>query len=197
MAVATTQGLPFWLAVGTILHGWALAAQGQGEAGIAQMRQGLASWQATGATVHRTLFLALLAEAYGQTGAVDMSLAVLADALRHVHTTGERFYEAELYRLKGEFLQREPDRGQPSTLTPETCFLRALDIARSQDAKAWELRAAMSLSHLWWRQGKRQDAYDLLAPVYDWFTEGLDTSDLIEAKQLLDELSLEISPPTA
>ena len=105
-----------------------------------------------------------------------------------MHTTGERCCEAELYRLKGECLQREPDRRPSSTSTPEACFLQALDIARRQEAKAWELRAAMSLSHLWWRQGKRQDAYDLLAPVYGWFTEGFDTSDLKAAKQLLDAL---------
>jgi predicted ATPase len=100
--------------------------------------------------------------------------------------TGVRFYEAELHRLKGELLlQQSPD----NTAEAEFCFHHALEISRAQQAKSWELRTATSLSHLWQSQGKRQDAYDLLAPVYDWFTEGFDTADLRDAKALLDELS--------
>ena len=118
----------------------------------------------------------------------------MAEALAAVHTTGERWWEAELHRLQGELLlQSGVQRPESSVFTPhaaeaEACFQRALDVARSQQAKSLELRAAMSLSHLWQRQGKRQEARDLLAPIYNWFTEGFDTADLREAEALLDEL---------
>jgi predicted ATPase len=103
-----------------------------------------------------------------------------------VNQTGERRYEAELYRLKGELLlQLSPDNHSES----ESSFKQAIDIAKRQQAKSWELRAAMSLARLWQQQGKRSDAHDLLAPVYGWFTEGFDTADLKEAKALLEELS--------
>jgi predicted ATPase len=111
---------------------------------------------------------------------------VLTEALALVDTTGERWYEAELYRLKGELLLQQSSNNQADA---ETCFQQAISIARSQQAKSWELRAATSLSKLWHQQGKRQKAYDLLAPVYNWFTEGFDTADLQDAKALLDELA--------
>ena len=130
-------------------------------------------------------WLGLLAEAYGKLGRVEEGLTILAEALSAVDDTGEHFYEAELYRLKGAFLLQRSSNNQPEA---ETCFQYALTIAQSQGAKAWELRTATSLARLWQHQGKIQEARDLLAPVYAWFTEGFDTPDLQEAKTLLDEL---------
>ena len=174
MTLATEQGFAQWVARGTVLHGWALAMQGQGEAGLAAMRQGLAADLATGATLYQPYFLGLLAEAYGAGGHPDEGLTALAEALAVMDTTELRYYAAELYRLKGALLlqQAVPDAAQA-----EACFHQALDVARQQQAKSWELRAATSLARLWQSQGKRQEAYDLLAPVYDWFTEGFDTAD--------------------
>jgi class 3 adenylate cyclase/predicted ATPase len=186
IALAEEQGSAQWLARGTILRGWALAWQGQGAEGLAQMCQGLSAFRATGAEQQRTYFLVLLAEGYRGTAEVKEGLSVLAEALAAVEKTGECFYEAELYRLKGELLLRRVD---PDEQQAETCFHQALDIARQQQAKSLELRAATSLSRLWQRQGKRQEAHDLLAPIYRWFTEGFDTADLQEAKALLDVLA--------
>jgi predicted ATPase len=179
MALAMEQGNAERLARGTILCGWVLCTQGQGVEGVVQMRQGLTALRATGGEVRRPLFLALLAEAYGGIGQSEEGLHVLAEALAAVEQTGGRFYEAELYRLKGELLlmQALPDEDQP-----ETCFRHALKVARCQQAKSLELRAAMSLSRLWQQQGKRTEARQLLAAVYSWFTEGFDTADLQEAK---------------
>ena len=150
------------------------------------MRQGMAAWHTTGAEVDRPYFLALQAEAYGKGDQIEEALRVLLEALALVHRFGDRYWEAELHRLKGETLlsQAMPDKGQA-----ETCFHQALDIARSQQAKSLELRAAMSLSHLWQQQGKRAEAYQLLAETYGWFTEGFDTTDLQEARALLAELT--------
>jgi predicted ATPase len=201
IALATEHGFVARGALGTIMQGWALAEQGQGEAGITQLRQGLAAYRATGSEVGRTNHLSLLAAAYGNVGQTAEGLHVLAEALTFAHTTGERCWEAELYRLKGELLFQSGVQGLESgVLTPdvelqtrdaeaEACFRQALDIARRQQAKSLELRAAVSLARLWQHQGKRAAAYELLAPVYGWFTEGFDTDDLQEAKALLDELN--------
>ena len=186
MTLATEQGFAMRVTQGTVLHGWALAMQGQSEAGLAAMRQGLDADLATGAKTYQPYFLGLLAEAYGAGGHPDEGLAALAEALAVTDTTEVRYYAAELYRLKGALLlqQAVPDAAQA-----EACFHQALDVARQQQAKAFELRAATSLARLWQSQGKCQAAYDLLAPVYGWFTEGFDTADLQEAKALLEELS--------
>jgi predicted ATPase len=136
--------------------------------------------------VGRPYFLALLAEAYGRGGQVEEGLCALAEALAAVEKTGERFYEAELHRLTGELLLARAAANQAEA---EGCLRRALDVARHQQAKSLELRAAMSLSHLWQRQGKRDEARRLLAGIYGWFSEGLDTKDLQEAQVLLDGLS--------
>jgi class 3 adenylate cyclase/predicted ATPase len=179
------QGFAQWSASGSILHGWALAVQGFGEAGITQMRKGLAAYQATGAEVFRPYGLVLLAAAYKDTGQTEEGLSVLTKALTTVQNAGGYFYEAELHRLKGELLLQHaiPDVDQA-----ESCFQQALAVARYQQARSLELRAATSLARLWQSQGKRQDAYNLLAPVYNWFTEGFDTADLKDAKALLNEL---------
>ena len=171
-----------------ILQGWFLAEQGHGAEGVAQMQQGLAAYRATGAELYRPYYLALLAEGYGKGGQAEEGLRVLAEALAAVDSSGERCWEAELYRLKGELLLAHEDTRQ-TWLEAEACFHQALEVARHQQAKSWELRAAMSLARLWQRQGKRAEARELLAPVYGWFTEGFDTADLQEAKALLDELA--------
>jgi predicted ATPase len=129
--------------------------------------------------------IALLADAHGIQGEPEAGLTALAEALTLTDTTGELWSEAELYRLKGALLLQQ---NADNYIEAETCFHHALDIARNQQAKSWELRAATSLAKLWQQQGKRKEAYDLLAPVYNWFTEGFDTADLQEAKALLDEL---------
>ena len=149
------------------------------------MRQGLAAYRATGAEVRRPYFLALLAETYGKTGQPSQGLSVLTEALTMVDKTAEGWWAAELHRLKGELLLRQAS----PTEEVEGCFRQALEIARPQQAKSLELRAAMSLSRLWQQQGKRAAAHELLAPIYGWFTEGFDTADLQEAKALLEELS--------
>ena len=127
----------------------------------------------------------MLAEAYGGIGQAEEGLRLLAEALAWVDTTGERYCEAEVYRIKGELLLQQAVSDVPQA---EACFQQALAVARRQQAKSWELRAAMSLSRLWQRQGKRAAARELLAPIYGWFTEGFDTADLQEAKTLLEEL---------
>jgi predicted ATPase len=202
IALSREHGFAFREAVGIILQGWVLVKQGQGEEGIAQIRAGLAAWQSTGAEVSRTYYLALLAEAYGKARQPEEGLSVLAEALDVVDKTGERYYEAELYRLKGTFtLQSQASPKQVSGKSQanqdkpeieqeaEACFLKAVEIARRQQAKLLELRAATSLTRLWQHQGKQKEAHQMLAEIYGWFTEGFDTKDLQEAKTLLTELS--------
>jgi predicted ATPase len=184
--LSTEQGLPFRVAMGTILRGWALAALGEGEEGMAQLRQGLEGWRATGAAISWSYYLGSLADAYARGAHAGEGLAVLTEALTCVDQTGERYAEAELHRLKGALLleQTVPDAHQA-----EVCFQQALAIARRQQAKSWELRAAMSLSRLWQQQGQRAEARALLAPIYGRFTEGFATADLQDAKALLEALS--------
>jgi predicted ATPase len=170
-AFATTQGLVHHAAYGRLLLGWALARQGDAITGVAHIHQGLATLQQTGLKLYRPYFLALLAEASGQAGQPEAGLTVLAEAVPLVAATEERWWEAALYRLQGTLLLQRalPDVGQA-----EAAFRRALAVAGGQQAKALELRAALSLARLWQQQGKRTEAYELLAPVYRWFTEGLD-----------------------
>jgi predicted ATPase len=148
------------------------------------MRRGLATLQAMGAT--RPRLLLLLAEAYGRTGQPDQGLCVLDEALALIQKTTARCSEAELHRLRGELLLMQSAGGAEAAA--EACFQRAIDLARQQQAKSWELRAAMSLCRLWQRQGKRDEARQLLAGIYGWFTEGFDTPDLKDARALLEEL---------
>ena len=185
ITLATEYGFPFWLNRGIIIRGWALSEQGQGEEGIAQLCKGLAAYRATGAELFRSFHRAWLAETYGKVGQPVEGLAVAAEALDWARRDESRYYDAELYRLKGELtFQKAKDLGEV-----EAHFLTSLDVARSQDAKSMELRAATSLARLWQGQGKTNEARELLAPVYDWFTEGFDTADLKDAKALLDELT--------
>ena len=185
IALCTEQGFAFYLAGGMAMRGCALAGQGRVEEGIAEIRQGLAAMRATGAEVGRRWFLAQLAAAYGQSGQATAGLALLAEALASVPATGEHYWEPELYRLQGELLLALSAERHTEAAA---CFQQALNVARQQQAKSLELRAAMSLSRLWQRQGQQDAARELLAEVYGWFTEGFDTADLQEAKALLEEL---------
>jgi predicted ATPase len=189
--LAQEQGFAFWGAFGAILHGWSLAhLQGRAQEGIEQIHQGLIAYHATGAETARPYLLALLAEAQGTMGQPEAGLTALTEALTLADTTGERWYESEIYRLKGKLLLQQASDSQAEA---ENCFQQAIAIAQKQSAKSWELRATTSLARLWQQQGKRQEAHALLAPVYHWFTEGFNTADLKDAKALLDALEEECS----
>jgi predicted ATPase len=219
VALSAEQGFPLWLAFGTIQQGWALVEQGREEEGIAQIWHGMTAYQATGAGMPRSFFLALLAEAYGKAGQVEEGLAALAEALTVADKSGEQFYEAEVYRLAGELLLRRSEwengrQGEGETFphfpsrpfahsSPEECFQKAIDIAQKQQAKSLELRTMMSLVRLRQQQVTQQgsrtthhetraklaEAHTMLSEIYNWFIEGFDTRDLQEAKTLIEELS--------
>jgi predicted ATPase len=175
--------LQSWLVMGLWQRGEALAMLGHLEEGIAQMRECLALQQSRVERCYRSGCLRSLAEAQAKTGHPEEGLTTLAEALAFVEETDERHWEAELYRLKGELLLTQGDEaGAEASLHP------AIEVARRQQAKSWELRAAMTLSRLWQRQGKKAEAHQMLAEIYNWFTEGFDTPDLIEARFLLDSL---------
>jgi predicted ATPase len=186
MALSTEQGFAYWPAVAAAMKGWVLAERGQGEASIAALRSAMATIRAIGAAAELPWYLALLAGAHATVGQTAEGLDAIAEALALVASTNERFYEAEIYRVKGDLLLKHG--GPDGAAGAESCFRQALDIARVQSAKSWELRTATSLARLWGEQGERQKAQDLLASVYGWFTEGFDTADLKDAKALLGEL---------
>jgi predicted ATPase len=185
IALSLEHGFPYWLEQSNILMGWALAQQGQFEAGIARIHRSLDIRETMDAHLHKPAFLALLAEAYGQVGQPEQGLHILDDALDAVEASGEHFSEVEIYRLKGELLRRQGADAREV----ETHFLHALAIAQQQEAKSLELRVALNLSRLWQQQGRKQEALALLAGIYGWFTEGFSTHDLVETRALLDELS--------
>lgn len=188
--LSAAQGFALWLAASRILRGWALTAQGRQEEGITDIYQGLISWQATGAGFLQSYGFALLPEAYQKTRQLDEGLTALTDALALVSQNGECLWEAELYRLTGKLLlQKTESTWQTRTDTSshpssqaikqevEGYFLKALNVARQQQAKSLELRAATSLSQLWKQQDKKEEAKQLLHDVFDWFTEGFETKD--------------------
>jgi predicted ATPase len=182
--VATEQGFSMWRAQGTIHRGWAKLQTGDVAGGISLLRTGVAAYRATGAGMWMPHYTALLAAACETAGQIEEGLTLLEDALQIAERTGERWFAAELNRHKGQLLLR---RGHAAAA--EELHGNALSIAREQEAKIWELRAATSLGRLWGERGRRAEARALLAPVYGWFTEGFDTADLKEAKGLLDELT--------
>ena len=153
---------------------------------MAQLQQGLTALRVTGSSVRQPYHLALLAEAWGHRKQAEEGLGVLSEAFADMEKTGERCWEAELHRLRGQLLLQQ---SSDNATEAEPCFHQAITIAQNQSAKSWELRAATSLARLWQSQGKRDEARQLLGDVYGWFTEGFDTADLIDAKALLDELS--------
>jgi predicted ATPase len=209
IALSAEHGFALFSGWGPVLYGWALAENGQAEEGIPQIHRGLDALRAIEVQVFGTYWLVLLAEAYGKAGQPAEGLKAVKEALKVVENTGERWWEAELYRLKGTLaLQQAEARGwtletSPSpralSLKPQVSnrveqeaeghFLKALAIARRQQAKSLELRAATSLARLWQSQGKRDEARQMLAEIYGWFTQGFDTKDLQEAKALLTELA--------
>jgi len=182
VTLATAQGFPFYVGAGACWLGWALTMQGQGEVGLAQLRQGMATALATQQTLTRPIWLVLLVEAAGHVGQVTEGLALLAEVLAVLEAMGRGDMLAEVYRLQGALLLQQT---VPDEVQAEACFQQALAIARRQQAKSWELRAATSLARLWQQQGKRAEACELLAPIYGWFTEGFDIADLQDAKALL------------
>lgn len=189
ITLSSEQGFALSAAFGAVLHGWTKLDE------LGPLQQGLAAYQATGAELGRLQFLTLLAAGYLHTGQVEAGLTVLNEALAAIPRTEERFFEAELHRLKGEGVLRKDEGGgmkdEDRARKAEEYFWRALEVARRQEAKSLELRAALSLVRLW-RSGQSPDklaeAYDLLSGIYGWFTEGFDTADLQEAKQLLTEV---------
>jgi predicted ATPase len=185
IALSGEQGFAHWLATGTIFRGWCIAVRGERDRGLAEMRRGLAAKQAAGAELKVPYYLGLMAVLAGESGEEDATL-LFAYALKRIERTGERWFEAELHRLKGEVFL---GGAEPSFDQAEVEFQRALAIAREQEAKFWELRAATSLARLWSDQRRNEDARNLLAPVYNWFTEGFGAPGLEEAKALLDELT--------
>jgi predicted ATPase len=208
--LATEQEVLPWVGRGVMLRGWALAEQGQETAGLAQLQEGLAAWQANGQELGKPFWLGLLGAGYAQVGQVGEGSQVIAEALAMAQTRELRVWEAELHRLQGELLLQQAAIGRdlaspaeppqsPKTSVratgplhrldaAEACFRQALELARRQQAKSLELRATMSLSRLWQQQGKKQAARQRLEESYHWFTEGFETADLRRAKVLLQEL---------
>jgi class 3 adenylate cyclase/predicted ATPase len=183
VALTKEQGFPHWRAHGTICRGWLKVHGGDVAEGINLLRNGSTAFRATGAEILAPYHLALWARACEIAGQMEEAVGLLDDALQIVERTGERWFLAELNRLKGQLLLREGQTGKAEGL-----YREALTIAQEQEAKLWELRAAASLARFWRDQGKHGAGYDLLATVYGWFTEGFDTPDLREARALLDEL---------
>jgi predicted ATPase len=190
--LSTEHEFPFWRAMGMIVRGWTLIDTTEAIRGIEEVRQGLAAFRDAGGEIMRPYFLALLAELYGKAGQANAGLSALSEAQAAMENSCERCWEPELYRLKGELMLEQSDyqsAGGENQKHVEICFHQALDIARSQSTRSWELRAALSLSRLWQRQGKRAEAQRLLTEIYDRFTEGFCTADLEEAKTMLAQLS--------
>ena len=186
IALSSEQGFPFYLAWGAYLRGAALAEEGDLQEGIAGMRSASEGMRARGSVLASSWLLAHLAAAHTKAGEAEEGLAVVAEGLEFVRKTGERYAEAELHRVKGALLLARTPANQAGA---EASLRNALEIARRQSAKFYELRAATSLARLWKQQGRKEEAHALLAPVYDWFTEGFDTRVLREVKVLLEELA--------
>ncbi|HXV84371.1 MAG TPA: adenylate/guanylate cyclase domain-containing protein [Candidatus Binatia bacterium] len=185
VTLATEQGLTRWLHQGNFLQGWVLVQQGKGQEGILKMRRPI-----TVGVREQSYYVTRLADAFGKEGHVDDGLTIVTDELARVQIAGTRLYEAELHRIKGDLLLQSGVQSLESRVQEaETCFQEAIKIARGQEAKSLELRAVTSLSRLWQKQGKKEEARQMLADIYSWFTEGFDTADLKAAKTLLDELS--------
>ena len=184
--VADETGAVQWNANGMMTRGWILALTGRPSDTVQMITSALMSWRSTGATYWVPLLLSYLARAYAELGQFDDTGRSIREATTTVETTNEKWFEAEVNRIAGEIALLSPE---PDAAKAQSYFERALAVARQQQAKSWELRAAMSLARLWRDQGKVRQARELLAPVYGWFTEGFDTCDLKEAKALLEELN--------
>ena len=185
IALADERGAPYWKALGTAVRGELFALTGKASDAVWAITSGITSLRSTGATLYEPRHLSLLAMAYAELGQPEDARRCIDDAIDKVERSKEKWGEAELHRIAGEIALKSL---APDTEKAERYFDRALAVARQQQAKSWELRAAISLARLWREQGKPQQARELLAPVYGWFTEGFETRDLKEAKALLDEL---------
>jgi predicted ATPase len=185
-ALVDETGALHWKGSGMSVRGWLLALSGKASDAVQMIIAGVTSYMSTGATVGLPLMLSYLASAYAELGRYHDARRCLGRAMTTMETIEERLYEAEIHRMAGEIALQSPERDQAKA---QAHFERALAVARHQQAKSWELRAAMSMARLWRDQGKREEAHELLAPVYRWFTEGFDTLDLKEAKALLEELA--------
>ena len=185
VTLADEKGAFFWKAIGMAQRGCVMALTGKASDAVHVLTSGITASRSTGATLWMPLYLSCLARAHFDLGKFDDAWRCIGEAMTAVETTKERWYEAELNRLAGEIALQSP---KPDTIKAEDHFERALAVARQQQAKSWEMRAAISMARLWRDQGKRQQARELLAPVYNWFTEGFGTLDLKEAKALLEEL---------
>jgi predicted ATPase len=185
VALADEKGALFWKAIGMSHRGCVFALTGKASDAVQVITSGITASRSTGATVWMPFYLSCLARAHADLGKFDDAWRCIGEATTAMETAGERWCEAEIHRVAGEIalLSSKPDAAKA-----EAYFERALSLARAQQAKSWELRAAMSMARLWRDQGKRDAARDLLAPIYGWFTEGFDTLDLKEAKVLLEEL---------
>jgi predicted ATPase len=184
VALATEHGFPLWLGFGIIHRGWSLVALGQAEEGLRSLTEGLSVQSATGGVTWMPWTLTLFADAHAKLNEVAQAQNCLAEAVQIIERTDERYSEAELHRVRGDLQNATGDQA-----VADQSYHRALAVARQQSAKTFELRAATSLARLWRDQGKRDEARNLLASVYGWFTEGFDTLDLKEAKALLEQLA--------
>jgi predicted ATPase len=185
VALADEKDALFWKAHGMLQQGQLFTLTGKAADAVQTITSGITAYRSTGATLWIPWCLSYLARAHAELGQYDDAWRCIGEALTAVETTKEKWCEAEVHRMAGEIALIEP---QPDAAKAEAYFERALSVARRQQAKSWELRAAMSMARLWRDQGKRDEARDLLAPIYGWFTEGFDTLDLMQAKALLDEL---------
>jgi predicted ATPase len=186
VVLTSEKGAVFWRAFAVMNQGWLSVLSGNAEDAVHTITAGIAAYRSTGATLLMPLYLLHLTRAYAELGQLEAALRCVCEAITAVEATKERWCEAEAHRMAGEIALMSPERNAAKA---EACFERALAISRQQQAKSWELRAAMSMARLWRDQGKPQQARDLLAPAYRWFTEGFDTLDLKEAKDLLDTLA--------
>jgi predicted ATPase len=186
VTLADEKAALFWEASGMLLRGRLFALTGKASDAVQTISSGITALRSTGATASLPSYLSDFAGAYAELGQFDDARRCIGEAMTAVETTKEKWCEAEVHRIAGEIALMSPER---DTVKAEAYFERALAVARAQQAKSWELRAAMGMARLWSDQGKRNQARDLLAPVYDWFTEGFDTLDLKEAKALLDALA--------
>ena len=186
IVLAEEKGSVYWKTSGMLRRAGVLALTGKASDAVSIFTSAITAWRSTGATLYLPVWLSLLARAYGELGQFDEAWSYIGEAITAVETTKETWYEAEVHRIAGEIALMSPE---PDAAKAEACFERALAVAREQQAKSFELRAAMSMARLWRDQGKRDEARELLAPVYGWFTEGFDTLDLKQAKALLDELA--------
>jgi len=185
IALTDERGAPYWKALGNVARGWLFALTGKAGDGVRTITSGIASLRSTGATLYEPQRLQYLAMAYAELGQLNDAWRCIDDAIETIERSKEKWGEAEVHRIAGEIALKSPE---PDAEKAEAYFDRALAVARRQQAKSWELRAATSMARLWRDQGKRQQAHELLTPIYGWFTEGFDTLDLREAKTLLDNL---------